>query len=68
MTDSRKAAALKEKTGFDAFVAIKNNSDSKEDNDEELKVAKERRVKADTPAQSGRRTVATESKYKVISE
>ena len=68
MTDSRKAAALKEKTGFDAFVAIKNNNDSKEDNDEELKVAKERRVKADTPAQSGRRTVATESKYKVISE
>ena len=68
MTDANKARALKEKTGFDAFVAIANDQASKEDNDKELQVAKERRVKVEAPATTGRRAAATESKYKVISE
>lgn len=69
MSDANKARALKEKTGFDAFVAIKNDQASKEDDtDKELPVAKERRVKAEAPASTGRRAAATESKYKVISE
>lgn len=69
MSDANKARALKEKTGFDAFVAIANDKASKEeDDDKELQVAKERRVKAEAPAATGRRAAATESKYKVISE
>ena len=70
MSDANKARALKQKTGFDAFVAIANDRASKEEDDEdkELQVAKERRVKAETPATTGRRAAATESKYKVISE
>lgn len=69
MTDANKAQALKRKTGFDAFVAIANDKASKEeDDDKELQVAKERRVKTEAPVATGRRAVATESKYKVISE
>ena len=69
MSDANKARALKEKTGFDAFVAIANDKASKEeDDDKELQVAKERRVKTEAPAATGRRAAATESKYKVISE
>lgn len=69
MSDANKARALKEKTGFDAFTAIKNDQASKEeDEDKELEVAKERRVKTEAPASSGRRAAATENKYKIISE
>ena len=65
MTDMQKAEALKEKTGFDAMKAIANNKADKEDNDKELEVAKERRVKPAETVTPGRRTSG--DKYKVIS-
>ena len=69
MSDVRKAEALKEKTGFDAMKAIANDKASKEE-EPELKVAKERRVKAadavSETGTTGRRTSG--DKYKIISE
>ena len=67
MTDMQKAEALKKKTGFDAIKAIANDKADKADNDKELEIAKERRVKSATEAgEAGRRTSG--DKYKVISE
>ena len=67
MTDMQKAEALKKKTGFDVIKAVANNRADKEDNDKELEVAKERRVKPATEAaETGRRTSG--DKYKIISE
>ena len=70
LNDVKKRQAIKDKFGFDVFVAIANDRASKEEDDEdkELQVAKERRVKTEAPATTGRRAAATESKYKVISE
>lgn len=65
MTDSRKAAELKKKTGFDAFAAIVHDQEAKaKDEEETVEEKKERRVKTEE-APTGRRV---ENKYKVISE
>lgn len=67
LSDANKAKALKDKTGFDAFTAIKNDEASKADDEKELEVAKERRVKPAVEATStGRRTAGNQ--YKIISE
>lgn len=70
MSDVRKAEALKEKTGFDALKAIANDKADKEE-ELELKVAKERRVKKDdSPAEAVAPAPArrTTTQYKIVSE
>ena len=67
MTDMQKAEALKKKTGFDAVKAIANDRLDKENSEQEITMAKERRVKAAVEtAEPERRT--TGNKYKIISE
>lgn len=61
MTDTRKAEALKEKTGFDVIKAIENNkADKVEEKPEEKKI---RRTAPKTEESTGRRT----SGYNVLS-
>ena len=68
MTDIQKAEALKKKTGFDAMKAIANNRASQEDEEQELQVAKERRVKSTAAATTEPQRRTSGDKYKIISE
>ena len=66
MTDTRKIAALKEKTGFDVAKALEMNRLEKEEDEKPAAPArKERRVKPQQEVPQGRRTTP---KYKVVNK
>ena len=65
MTDTRKIAALKEKTGFDVAKALEMNRLDKEDEESAAPAKKERRVKTAEEIPQGRRTAP---KYKVVNK
>ena len=66
MTDTRKIAALKDKTGFDVAKALEMQRLDKEDEEPAAPAQKERRVQSEKEeVPQGRRTVP---KYKVVSK
>lgn len=67
LADYDKRKALKEKTGFDVDLALKNiQAEKEEDNNSSITPAAGRRVKPEAEATGGRRTAGTN--YKIVTK